>query len=43
MLSIGIAFFSPEAAVASWVLLVVVDAAIWRIWKKRNHGGVISR
>jgi uncharacterized membrane protein len=43
MLSIGIAFFSPEAAVASWVLLLVVDAAIWRIWKKRNLGGVISR
>ena len=42
-LSIGIAFFSPDAAVVSWVLLVVVDAAAWRIWKKRNFGGVNSR
>jgi uncharacterized membrane protein len=42
-LSIGIAFFSPDAAVVSWVLLVVVDAAAWRIWKKRNVGGVNSR
>jgi MFS superfamily sulfate permease-like transporter len=34
-LSIGIAFFSPNAAVASWVLLIVVDAVMWRLWKSR--------
>jgi uncharacterized membrane protein len=34
-LSIGIAFFSPNAAIASWVLLVVVDAVMWRLWKGR--------
>jgi uncharacterized membrane protein len=39
-LSIGIAFFSPNAAVASWVLLIVVDAAMWRLWKKWRLGGV---
>ncbi len=39
-LSIGIAFFSPSAAIASWVLLIVVDAAMWRLWKKRMLGGV---
>lgn len=38
-LSIGVAFFSPNAAVASWVLLVIVDAAIWRLWRKRRLGG----
>jgi uncharacterized membrane protein len=35
LLSIGIAFFSPNAAVASWVLLVVVDSVMWRLWKKK--------
>jgi uncharacterized membrane protein len=39
-LSIGIAFFSPNAAVASWVLLFVVDTVIWRVWRKRRLGGV---
>jgi uncharacterized membrane protein len=34
-LSIGIAFLSPNAAVASWVLLVVVDAVMWRLWKRK--------
>ena len=34
-LSIGIAYFSPNAAIASWVLLVVVDAVMWRLWKRR--------
>src|SRR5919107_5859275 len=34
-LSIGIAFFSPNAAMASWVLLVVADAVMWRLWKRR--------
>jgi uncharacterized membrane protein len=34
-LSIGIAFFSPKAVVASWVLLVVVDAVMWRLWKRK--------
>ena len=35
LLSIGIAFFSPNAAVASWVLLIVADAVIWQLWKRR--------
>ena len=39
-LSNGIAFFSPNAAVASWVLLIVADTVIWRLWRKRNLGGV---
>jgi uncharacterized membrane protein len=37
-LSIGIAFFSPSAAEASWVLLIVADFVIWRLWKKRRLG-----
>jgi uncharacterized membrane protein len=36
LLSIGIAFFSPNAAIASWVLLVVADTIAWRLWRKRN-------
>ncbi len=36
LLSIGIAFFSPNAAMASWVLLVVADTMAWRLWRKRN-------
>ena len=36
VLSIGIAFFSPELAIASWVLLVVADTMAWRLWKRRN-------
>jgi uncharacterized membrane protein len=39
-LSIGIAFFSPNVAVASWVLLFIVDTVIWRLWRKRRLGGV---
>ena len=39
-LSIGIAFFSPNAAEASWVLLIVVDTVIWRFWSKRRLDGV---
>jgi uncharacterized membrane protein len=35
-LSIGIAFFSPNAAVASWILLLVVDNAMWRLWRRRR-------
>ena len=31
-LSIGVAFFSPNAAEASWVLLIVVATVIWRLW-----------
>lgn len=38
-LSIGLAFLSPNAAVASWVLLVIVDAVIWRLWRKRRLDG----
>jgi len=36
LLSIGIAFLSPRAAIASWVLLVVADTMAWRLWRKRN-------
>jgi len=36
LLSIGIAFFSTDAAIASWVLLVVADTMAWRLWRKRN-------
>ena len=36
VLSIGIAFFSPNLAIASWVLLVVADTMAWRLWKRRN-------
>lgn len=36
VLSIGIAFFSTSAAIASWVLLVVADTLAWRLWRKRN-------
>jgi uncharacterized membrane protein len=36
LLSIGIAFFSPNAAIGSWVLLVVADTMAWRLWRKRN-------
>jgi uncharacterized membrane protein len=36
VLSIGIAFFSPNLAIASWVLLVVADSMAWRLWKRRN-------
>lgn len=36
VLSIGIAFFSTNAAIASWVLLVVADTMAWRLWRKRN-------
>jgi uncharacterized membrane protein len=36
LLSIGIAFISPNAAIASWVLLVVADTMAWRLWRKRN-------
>jgi uncharacterized membrane protein len=36
LLSIGIAFFSTNAAIASWVLLVVADTMAWRLWRKRN-------
>ena len=35
LLSIGIAFFSTNVAIASWVLLVVGDTVAWRLWKKR--------
>lgn len=35
-LSIVIAFFSKNVAIASWVLLVVVDTMIWRLWRKRR-------
>jgi uncharacterized membrane protein len=35
VLSIGIAFFSPNAAMASWVLLVVADTVAWRLWRQR--------
>jgi len=38
-LSIGIAFFSPNAAMASWVLLVVADAVLWRLWKRKLRNG----
>src|SRR5687767_11588377 len=34
--SIVIAFFSTNVAIASWVLLVVVDSMVWRLWRKRN-------
>ena len=37
LLSIGIAFFSPNAAIGSWVLLVVADTMAWRLWTKRNR------
>jgi uncharacterized membrane protein len=37
-LSIGVAFFSPNAAIASWVLLILVDAVMWRLWKRRLGG-----
>jgi uncharacterized membrane protein len=36
LLSIGIAFFSTNAAIASWVLLVVADTTAWRLWRNRN-------
>jgi hypothetical protein len=36
LLSIGIAFFSPNAAIGSWVLLVVADTMAWRLWRKRD-------
>jgi len=36
LLSIGIAFLSPRAAIASWVLLVVADTMAWRLWRTRN-------
>jgi len=39
-LSIVIAFFSTNVAIASWVLLVVVDTVIWRLWRKRRLDGV---
>jgi uncharacterized membrane protein len=39
LLSIGIAFFSPNAAKASWVWLVVADTVAWRLWTKRNRVG----
>jgi len=39
LLSIGIAFFSPNAAIASWVLLVFADTVAWQLWKKRNSVG----
>ena len=35
LLSICIAFFSTNVAIASWVLLVVGDTVAWRLWKKR--------
>jgi len=37
-LSIVIAFFSTNLAIASWLLLVVVDAVIWRLWRRRLDG-----
>ena len=37
-LSIVIAFFSTSVAEASWVLLVVVDTVVWRLWRKRLDG-----
>jgi dolichol kinase len=36
VLSIGIAFFSPDLAIASWVLVVVADSMASRLWKRRN-------
>jgi uncharacterized membrane protein len=35
-LSIGVAFVSPNAAAASWVLLFIVDSVIWRLWRRRR-------
>lgn len=35
-LSIGVAFFSPSAALASWVLLIVADIVTWRLWRSRS-------
>jgi membrane protein implicated in regulation of membrane protease activity len=37
-LSIVIAFFSTDVAIASWFLLVVVDTVVWRLWRKRLDG-----
>jgi uncharacterized membrane protein len=37
-LSIGVAFFSPSAAVASWVLLIVADTVTWRLWRRSRSG-----
>jgi uncharacterized membrane protein len=38
--SIGISFFSVKAAIASWFLMFVADAATWRLWRRRRTGGV---
>jgi hypothetical protein len=32
--------FSQNAAVASWLLLIVVDTEMWRLRTKRRLGGV---
>jgi uncharacterized membrane protein len=37
-LSIVIAFFSTDVAIASWFLLVVVVTVVWRLWRKRLDG-----
>jgi uncharacterized membrane protein len=35
LLSIGISFFSPRAAMYSWLLLSVTDPTIRRVWSRR--------
>jgi hypothetical protein len=40
LVSIGISFFSVKAAIASWFLMFVADAATWRLWRRRRTGGV---
>jgi uncharacterized membrane protein len=39
LVSIGISFFSVKAAIASWFLMFVADAATWRLWRRRRSGG----
>ncbi len=43
LVSIGVAFVSENLAVASWFILFVVDAVLWRLYRRHGLSGKARR